>query len=218
MNDLNKALNENYDAKAMNVLCTTGESSPEDCYTCFQSARSLSLFSSKFYIMSHEHGCNLFASMWKKAMEQASTEKTNLTFDDVLHSIWELCLNDCKHLLLSLSELTTELADIDNKLKLHQSSLETQLDSLAKGIIKCTNVEIDQSSISLAVMRIKQYWELCRFQEGANIFLTIRNSLGLTKGDFTLVEKLSKEVCNLCHMEGGIHSSQGLKETNLAGL
>ena len=146
--------------------------------------------------MSNEPGCDLFASTWKKAMAKASIEKPDLTFDDVLHSIWEPCLNDCNQLLQSLVNLTTELTDIDIKLKPHQTSLETQLDSLAKGIRKCTGLDIDRSSITLAVTRIKQYWELCRFQDGANIFLTIRNSLGLTKGDFTLVEKLSKEVHN----------------------
>ena len=146
--------------------------------------------------MSHEHGCDLFAWTWKSALKNATKDNDKLILENVHPLVWEPCINSCKELLLSLSSLSTKLIIVDKKLKPHQNKLDTQLFTLLRGVKLCTGLNIEDDKINAAIAQVKQYWNLCRFQDGANIFLSIRTSLGLTKGDFTLVEKLSKEVNN----------------------
>lgn len=192
--DLRTELGSNYDTKSIKELCIRCQQKSEVQCVCFQSVECLQAFSANFYIMSQEHGCDLFAITWRNALTKASTDKHDLGIADICPLVWVPCLNGCKELLQSLAAQTTQLTTIDETLKPHQGKLETQLHTLLMGVRKCTGISIQNSSIDSAISRIKQYWDLCRYQDGANIFMSIRTSLGLTKGDFSLVEKLAKEV------------------------
>jgi hypothetical protein len=127
-------------------------------------------------------------------MSVAIRDNPDLTLDSMYPLVWQPCLGKCKQLLTSLSDLSMKLVDIDLVFMDHRENIDTQLDALFKGVSDCTREPFDWRLVERAIGKIKLYWDLCRYREGANIFLRIRDSLGLEGGDFSLVEKLSKEV------------------------
>jgi hypothetical protein len=145
-------------------------------------------------MLSQRHGSELFATFWKEAMSAAIKDNPDLTVDSIHPMVWQPCLGKCKQLLVSLSDLSMKLVNVDLVFKDHRENIDTQLHALFKGVSDCTGEPFDWRLIERAIGKIKQYWDLCRYRKGANIFLRIRDSLGLEGGDFSLVEKLSKEV------------------------
>ena len=127
-------------------------------------------------------------------MSVATRDNPDLTLDSIHLMVWQPCLGKCKQLLVSLSDLSMKLVDVDLVFRDHKENIDTQLQALFKGVSDCTREEFDWTLMERAIRKIKQYWDLCRYRNGANIFLRIRDSLGLGDGDFSLVEKLSKEV------------------------
>ena len=127
-------------------------------------------------------------------MSIAIKDNPNLTLDSIHPSVWQPCLGKCKQLLASLSDLSMKLLDVDQVFRDHRENIDPQLCALFKGMSLCAREQYDWRQIEKAIGKIKQYWDLCRYRKGANIFLGIRDSLGLEGGDFSLVEKLSKEV------------------------
>ena len=129
-------------------------------------------------------------------MSTALKEDPDLTLDGIHPSVWQPCLGKCKQLLTCLSDMSMKLVDVDLVFKDHRENIDTQLYALFKGVSDCysTREQFDWRLIERAIGKIRQYWDLCRYRKGANIFLRIRESLGLGGGDFSLVEKLSKEV------------------------
>ena len=178
----------------MNDLCTRDANSKRIQLVCFKSAGSLLNFVEGFFILSQRHGSELFATFWREAMSVAVKDNPDLTLDGIYPLVWQPCLGKCKQLLMSLSDLSMKLVDVDLVFRDHKENIDTQLYTLFKGVSDCTREQFDWRLMERAIGKIKQYWDLCRYRNGANIFLRIRDSLGLGNGDFSLVEKLSKEV------------------------
>lgn len=135
--------------------------------------------------------------IWKETFEHALMNKPDLDLDVINQLVWKPCLDSCEKLLVSLSDLSISLVEIDKVFSFkHKENLETQLHSLLRGVQECTEdlATLDMNSIETAIRKIRQYWNLCRYCQGASVLLKIRDSLGLQCGDFSVVEELSKEV------------------------
>ena len=187
-------LNKDYGERNLCELCTRDSDTKQVLLICFKSAGTLVEFAESFYILSHKHGSDIFATAWNKSMLSAVRNNPDLVVNDIYPLVWQPCLKELKQLLMSLSELSMRLDDVDKNFNHHKDNLDTQLAALFRGIIECTSEPFDLRLIERAIERIRQYWELCRYRRGAQIFLKIRESLELEGGDFGLVEKLSKEV------------------------
>lgn len=193
LDSLQQELGKDYGEVNVNKLCRRAENKQVEV-VCFQLAGTLCEFVADFQVL---HSCSeLFATAWRNAMSVARSHP-GLKLDDIYPMVWQPCLEHCIKLLTSLADLSIRLIDIDREFKYYQQNLDTYLQALFKGVTQCTGEHIDWGKIKTAIKRTKQYWELCRYREGANTFLEIRDSLGLRNGDFKLVEKLSKEVLYL---------------------
>ena len=195
--ELDEELNNDYGEVNLNDLCTRDPETKQLQLICFKSAGTLSNFVKEFYILAKKHSSELFSAAWREAKSTAVRDNSDLTLDHMYPLVWQPCLGRCIQLLTSLSDLSMTLVEVDRVFKDHRDNIDTQLHSLFRGVSDCATEQFDWRLIERAIMKIRQYWELCRYREGANIFLRIRDSLGLGGGDFSLVEKLSKEVRNL---------------------
>ena len=178
----------------MNKLCRRDPENKQIDLVCFISAGTLKIFANNFYVLGYVHRSELFLTAWKDALMSAVQLKGDLELDDIYQMVWQPCLEYCMRLLKSLSDLSTRVAEVDRVFVDRKNYLDTQLQSLCKGVNECTEETFNWGLIEAAIKKIKQYWELCRYQQGANIFLKLRDSLGLDSGDFSIVEKLSREV------------------------
>ena len=178
----------------LNHVCTRDAKTNCVHVICFKSAGNLLEFVENFHVLSQKHGSELFSTFWREAMSTAIRDNPGLTLDSIYPMVWQPCLDKCKQLLTSLSDLSMKLIDVDQIFKDHRKNIHPQLHALFNGLSDCTREKFDWTQIEKAIEKIKQYWDLCRYRKGANIFLEIRNSLGLEGGGFSLVEKLSKEV------------------------
>ena len=141
---------------------------------------------------------DIILKIWKKKLQEAFTDKPDLSIDDIYQDVWQPCLTQCKQLLKSLMELSMKLSDVDDFLGPHQTHLETHLQLLFKGINEVSKLNPNSlPELEIAVRRVRDYWYLRRYQKGADIFLRLSTSLGLTKGDFRQVQRLSQQVCCL---------------------
>ena len=178
----------------LNDICTRDAETKRVQLVCFKSAGSLLDFIENFSVLSQKHGSELFSMFWREAMSIAIRDNPDLTLDSIHPMVWQPCLGKCKQLLTSLSDLSMKLVDVDHIFRDHRENIHHQLYTLFKGLSLCIREKFNWTQIENAIEKIKQYWDLCRYRKGANIFLGIRDSLGLEGGDFSLVEKLSKEV------------------------
>ena len=161
-----------------------------------------------FYVLSQKHGSELFSMFWKESMSIAIKDNPDLTIDSIHPSVWQPCLDKCKQVIMSLSNLSMKLVDVDQIFSRYcRKNIDTQLLALFKGISLCTRERFDWGLIEKAIRKIKLYWDLCRYHKGANIFLRIRDSLDLEGGDFSLVEELSKEVSSVISEHSGLYFS-----------
>ena len=178
----------------LNDICTRDAETKCVQLVCFKSAGSLLDFVENFSVLSQKHGSELFSMFWREGMSIAIRDNPDLTLDSIHPMVWQPCLGKCKQLLMSVSDFSMKLIDVDHIFKDHRENIHPQLYALFKGLSLCTRENFDWTQIEKAIEKIKQYWDLCRYRKGANIFLRIRDSLDLEGGDFSLVEKLSKEV------------------------
>ena len=175
----------------MRDLCARDAKTGHIQLVCFKSAGNLLDFVVNFCEL---NGSELFSTFWREAMSIAIRDNPDLTLNSIYQMVWQPCLDKCKQLLMSLSDLSIKLFDIDYIFRGHMENIEPQLYALFKGISLCTTEQFDWRWIEKAVDKIKQYWDLCCYRKVANVFLGIRDSLDLEGGDFSLVEKLSKEL------------------------
>ena len=178
----------------MKDLCTRDPETKHIQLVCFKSAGTLLNFVEGFFLLSQRHGSELFSTFLIETMSIAIKGNPDLTLDSIYPLVWQPCLGRCKQLLVSLSDLSMKLVDVDQVFKDHRENIDTQLYALFKGVSNYAREQFDWRLIERAIGKIKHYWDLCHYHKGASIFLRIRDSLGLGGGDFSLVEKLSKEV------------------------
>ena len=128
-----------------------------------------------------------------------------MTISDVGPQVWMPAFRKCQQLLDELKDGSITLSDVDKHFKGMEgmeAKLETDLKCLFCGINECLKASKDYTWIHKAVARIRDYWRLCDYRKAADSFLELKNALNLTKGDFTDVERISKEVIcfsTVCH-------------------
>ena len=163
---------------------------------CFEAATPLNDFAEHFLIMMKIRS-NLFIRPLEKKVKQVVNASTNPTISDIHTSIWKPTFDHCQQLLHSLIDQTIMLADVDKHFKPFEAQLETQVTNLATGIGDCVKLKPDSSKIKLALDRVRNYWKLCQYREGADVFLRLRDVLNLKDGDFKEVELFSTEVLSV---------------------
>ena len=191
LTELQAELRKDIDKELINTMCVRNEKDSSIQLICFHCAGSLLEFAKDFQIFS---GSEIFLSIWKRTLQQAITDNPQLSLNNVYDSVWQPSLKQCRKLLESLIDLSMKLSDIDTDLQPYCNRLDTQLELLYNKMAETTQKSRDLSQIKQAARRVRDYWNLCQYQKGADTFLKLKNSLGLTKGDFQLVEKLSQKV------------------------
>ena len=222
LEELQAELRKDINKAAISKMCVRNEKDDVQLI-CFLSAGSLLKFTNEFQVVSgQKYGNDLFTEIWRGAVRQAITDNPQLTLDDIYASVWQPSLEQCRRLLESLMDLSMKLSDVDIILKPHQARLETQLQLLFKGMNEIALKYENPPLVDRAARRVRDYWNLRRYQEGADTFLKLKNTLGLTTGDFRLVERLSQQVCNIkeintsplnIFMHAAVHFNEGPDST-----
>ena len=164
---------------------------------CFEAANPLNAFAEHFLIMMTKKS-NLFIRPLEKKVRQVVNTSSESTIADIHTRIWKPTFDHCQQLLKSLTDQTIMLADVDKHFKPFADQLETQVSNLSAGIVECVQIEADLRGIQSALHRVRNYWKLCEYRDGADVFLRLRDVLMLQSGDFKEVELFSTEVYIIC--------------------
>ena len=192
--ELQQELKKDFSCTKINTICVRAQSG-EVQLLCFQSAGSLNDFAEHFFIMTQTYVSDLFHQAWTTTMDNAVKTST-LKLADIHTSVWHPAFLHCQTMLEQLHNQSMKLVEVDKFFKHYRGQqLESQLMTLFKGVNACTKLQNESTGtfIERAVHRMNDYWDLCKYQEAANIFLELRSVLNL-KGDFKNVERLSTEV------------------------
>ena len=191
---LQAELGKDSDNKLISTMCGRNENDTIEL-KCFLSAASLLRFANEFQLISGETHCSeIFLGFWRRTLDEAITDNPQLSLSDIYASVWQPSLGRCRKLLESLEDQSIKLSDMDTDLKPYCDRLEAHLELLNKCMTNITRISGNLCLIKQAVRRIREYWNLCHYQRSANTFLELKKTLGLTTGDFQLVEKLSQQV------------------------
>ena len=200
ISEAKKELEIDFRSYKINTLCVYRGSNIE--VLLFTTASCLLSFAGMFDVMTKKVNSSIFNDIWCSFMQRASASNPSMTIRDVEGLVWTPTFQGCLNLLRELHSRSMSLANVDKYFKKYenQRKLESEIKSLFHGINQCLEKEkSDDSWIHSRVFHIQQYWKLRRYRDAANSFLSLRESLGLVEGDFTDVERISKEVCNfLC--------------------
>ena len=158
---------------------------------CYQAAKPLEPFADHFDIMMNRSS-NLFLHPLDIRLRRTVASRTDLAIAHVYSEIWQPVFDECRKLLDSLIDQSMTLSYVDTHLKKYDN-LEPVVFNLAVGLSKCLKLTPDQTQLRRALWKINQYWKLCEYQNGAQVFLQLRNVLKL-KGNFDLVENFSLQV------------------------
>ena len=159
----------------------------------FEAAIPLNDFAEHFLSMMTKRS-NLFLRPLETKMKHVLRNTADLTIASIHILIWKPTFDHCHHLLKSLSDQTIKLAHVDKHFRDFDDQLETQVSNLAAGIGECVKMPPNNPRIQLALRRVRNYWKLCEYRDGADVFLDLRDVLNLQNGDFKHVEKFSTEV------------------------
>ena len=189
--ELQVELEKDTDKELISAMCVRNK---DDCiqFKFFVSASSLSKFAKEFQIISDS---GVFLGFWKRTLSQAIVDNSQLSLHDLYDSVWQPSLGLCRKLLESLVDQSMKLSDVDTDLQPYRDCLDLQLQLLHDKMAQISEVESRNFClIKQAAEKVGEYWNLCQYQKGADTFLKLKNSLGLSKGDFQPVERLSQQV------------------------
>ena len=194
--ELEAELRKDVDKEIISTMCVRNENSDAIELKCFLSASSLLKFANQFQLIGGEtQGSEIFLGFWRRTLHQAITDNPQLSLGDIYTSVWQPSLGLCRKLLDSLENQSMKLSDVDTDLLPYHSRLDVHLEVLCK---RMADIQPRKSGnhylIKQAAQRVQDYWNLCQYQKSANTFLELKKTLGLTTGDFQLVEMLSQEV------------------------
>ena len=163
---------------------------------CFQSAALLFDILPKIKFMCKTHSSTTFLKIWNARIEKFRNKQLKL--EDVIHDIWDSVFHDCSHYVESLKDRTIKLAAVDELLDQYGTNdetqaLETELNSLEKGICECKETPSDGSWIEPCVQRMQEYHSLRQHITAARVILKVKEALSLT-GDFEVIENLADQV------------------------
>ena len=186
-------LDADYTSREIKTLCTHRGNIQ---VTCFKAASCLLPFAWKFNAMTSVVNSGIFNTIWSTTMKHAYRSNPSMSISDVQEEAWVPAFQQCQDILEQLRCLSMTLADVDRHLNHYQKEgqLMVQLKRLYKGVSECLHQVHEDKWIELTVRRIEEYWKLRGYYKAANTFLKLRDSMELTEGDFTAVEKISREV------------------------
>lgn len=187
LTELQAELEKDIDKELISTMCVRNE----DGYIqlkCFATAESLLKFAEEFQIISVSE---MFLGFWRRTLNQAIMDNFQLSLCDIYGSVWLPTLERCRKLLQSLEDLSMKFSDVDTDLQPYHDCLDLQLKLLYDQMAEISQKSGNLDLIKQATLRIKKYW---KYQKCADIFLKLKNSLGLSKGDFQVVERLSQQV------------------------
>ena len=191
LSELQAELRKDVNKELINTMCVRNENDATEL-KCFLCAASLLKFANQFQIISDSE---IFSGFWRRTLNQAITDNPQLSLSDIFASVWQPSIGLCRKLLQSLEDQSMRLSDVDTDLQPHRNRLDAQLELLHKRMADITRKAAGNLFlIKQAARRVREYWNLCHYQRGANTFLELKNTLGLTTGDFQLVEKLAQQV------------------------
>lgn len=194
MDELKKSLSDDISSKSISSLCKQSEG--QIIIPCFRNAAPLFPIVPKF---TNLHPSTTFQRFWNARIEELRNEQ--LEFDDVAERIWEFVFQKCREYTQSLKERTITLAMVDELLDRTDTNVETEFNSLEKGICKCLETETDLSWIGPCIQRMKEYRSLRQHADTANAIIKLKETLNLT-GNFTVIEQLAEQVS----LRGYVHN------------
>ena len=159
---------------------------------CLHTAKPLDPFVDHFGIMQSK-GSNLFLHPLRQNMKQVLL-RTGLTIADIYSQIWRPTFEHCQKFLSKLVSLRITLFSVDRYLKPYSQNLKVEVNNLAAGLKRCSPDVPDHGKIDLALSKVKDYWRICEYQEGAQVFLDLKNVLNLERGNFIQIQKLATNV------------------------
>ena len=154
-------------------------------------------FAWKFDLLTKQVNSSVFDAAWHSCLERASSQKPKLNIADVEHHVWKPAFEHCKKIMTTLKDMSIPLSDVDKYLKTSNEELESELKALSHGVSMCLCKACDDSWIHRSVCKIIEYRKLCAYGKAANLFLKLRDSLKLNKGNFKDVEMIAARVSTL---------------------
>ena len=192
---LQAELGKDSDNELISAMCGRNENDTIEL-KCFLSAASLLKFANQFQLIGGEIRCSeIFLGFWRRTLDEAIIDNPQLSLSDIYVFVWQPSLGLCRKLLESLEDQSIKLSNVDTDLQPYCDRLDAHLGLLHKSMADITRKLGNLYRIKEAAQRVRDYWNLCHYQRSANTFLELKKTLGLTTGDFHLVEKLSQQVC-----------------------
>ena len=185
--ELKIEMEKNVDQMKISDLCRLENDKLQLC--CLKSAQPLDVFVDNFTIMMRKSPI-IFTRKWTKKLKDAlATLDTEITVNDIFSKIWQPAFTFCQNLLTGLADQSMKLDFVDTHLAKFSESLLNDVKNLAEAIRSCGSQSTPPSfhQLELAVKKVHDYWRLCRYEEGARVFLQLKDVLNL-KGDFSVIE------------------------------
>ena len=190
--ELKKELEQDFGCRKIKDLCQMeGETFK---LSCFEAAKPLDSFVDHFGIM-YRRSSNLFVLPLNRKMKEVLVVNPGVTINEIYTLIWRPVFEQCEKLLDDLATHQITLATVDHRLKPHASTLEPDIINLAVGMHKCLNTPTAPNYTTLrgAMSKVEDYWKICEYQDGAQVFLHLKEVLQLS-GDFVLIQMFASSV------------------------
>ncbi len=186
--ELKKELEQDFGCRKIKDLCQVeGETFK---MSCLEAAKPLDSFVDHFGIM---HS-NLFIQSLNRKMKQVLVNP-GVTINEIYTLIWRPVFEQCQQLLHDLATHQITLATVDHCLTPHASTLVPDIMNLAVGMHKClkTPTAPNYGTLRCAMSKVEDYWKICEYQDGAQVFLCLKEVLQLS-GDFALIQMFASSV------------------------
>ena len=199
--ELLRMLQRDFREEKINCLCQKLPNDSGYQVMCFPTAKPIEPYLERFYTISYTHSNDLFNRFWQERLSEVRKDIGMLQFTQVNEFLWKPVFDRCVKLLDDLHSGKLKLSAVDTLFKANYSSnqkrLYLDLKKLHIGVGICTGKSTSNFIwVKTVVEQMGQYWDLCNYQEAAQAFIKIRDTLGLT-GDFRLVERVAKHVRNI---------------------
>ena len=180
-------MENNFDHMNISDLCQLDDDDQLQL-CCLKSAQPLDVFVDNFAIMMRKSPIIFARRLTKKLKEVLATLDTKITVNEIFSKIWQPAFTFCQNLLTNLADRSMKLDFVDKHLTQFSKHLSNNVNNLAEAIRSCSQPIPQSHQLQSAVKKVHDYWRLCRYEDGARVFLQLKDVLNL-KGDFSLIEK-----------------------------
>ncbi|XP_064403130.1 E3 ubiquitin-protein ligase RNF213-like isoform X2 [Halichondria panicea] len=185
--ELKREMENNFDHMNISDLCQLDDDDQLQL-CCLKSAQPLDVFVDNFAIMMRKSPIIFARRLTKKLKEVLATLDTKITVNEIFSKIWQPAFTFCQNLLTNLADRSMKLDFVDKHLTQFSKHLSNNVNNLAEAIRSCSQPIPQSHQLQSAVKKVHDYWRLCRYEDGARVFLQLKDVLNL-KGDFSLIEK-----------------------------